>query len=197
MKKILLLITCAFISISGVRAVELDEINQSGLSAKEKQTQCESNAYSWDQESNLCIKPLTYVKCGDAYDIPSEAPRIISLVIVVFKTGAPLILIIAGMITLIKAILANKDDEVRKAKSALVRKIIAAVLVFFVVSIVQLLISLVADEKEIGSFTSCLNCFMNNDCEATKYYKTNVGGEYQCTLIESKVQESCTAFYKK
>ena len=47
----------------------------------------------------------------------------------------------------------------------LIKKIIAAVMVFFVISIVQFVISKVADSSEQGGIESCLSCFLNNSCD--------------------------------
>lgn len=129
---------------------------------------------------------LTYVACGNVYDIPSMAPKVISVVVFVFKFGAPIILIITSMITLIKAITAGSEDNMSKAKSALIKKIIAAILVFYMFSFVQFIISMAAeDEEEINSFSGCLNCFLNNECSNNVYYKTYVYNTWYCTGINN------------
>ena len=159
---------------------------------------CENNKYFacvWNKtgvdkngnELGYCnTDKLQYVKCGGAHDIPHELPRIISFLINLLKIGTPIILIIVSTITLFKALAASKEDEIKKAQSSLIKKVIAAAMVFFVVTIVQFVITLVADEAESGSLSSCLNCFINNECENTLYYKTNVGGTNICTYLDSK-----------
>lgn len=135
---------------------------------------------------------LSYVTCGDAYDIPSDAPRIISLVIKFFKYAAPIALIISSMITLAKAMAAGKEDEMNKAKSSLIRRMIAAVLAFFVVSIVQLVLSIAADgEQQANNIEACLDCFVNNDCETTKYYKVPDGTDSTCYKYSDDSEYTC------
>jgi len=131
------------------------------------------------------VDDLQYVKCGGAFDIPEQAPRIMSYAINLLKIGTPIILIITGMITLVKALAASKEDDMKKAQSALIRKAIAAAFVFFVISIVQFVLLSVADSGDESSITTCLSCFMNNDCDSNVYFKTKVGSEYQCHLVSS------------
>jgi hypothetical protein len=64
-------------------------------------------------------------------------------------------------------------------------------MVFFVISIVQFVILKVADTGEQDDISSCLTCFLNNDCENSVYYKTNVAGRYICTYLESGSTFQC------
>ena len=152
---------------------------------------CKSNKYFscvWNKtkDGGYCnTDNLTYVQCGDAFDIPSQVPSMIHFGVNLLKIGTPIVLIIVGMITLLKALTASKEDEITKAKNSLVKKIITAVIIFFVVAIVQFVISLaVNDETEGKNFSACLDCFLNNDCGKNTYYKTNVYSQEICTYID-------------
>ena len=159
----------------------------------------------WNDKYNFCnTDKLVYVRCGDAYDIPEQVPALLSFAVNLLKIITPIVLIIVGIITLLKALTASKEDEITKAKNSLVKKIIAAVLVFFVISIVQFVTLKVADDSEKDSITSCLKCFLNNECDSA-YYKTNVGashtggwsaqdvegGKYICTYLSDGSTEEC------
>lgn len=126
------------------------------------------------------VDKLIYVNCGDSYDIPYEAPRIISFVVYLLKIGTPIILIFFSIIPLVKAITKSNEDELKKAQKVIVKKLIAAALVFFVISIVQFVIMKVADSSETDNISKCFDCFLNDNCEDSTYYKTNVGGTYLC-----------------
>lgn len=58
------------------------------------------------------------------------------------QIGIPIILIIMGSIDLGKAVLSSDDKAIKAAQGALVKRCIAAVAVFFVVTIVNLIFSL-------------------------------------------------------
>lgn len=137
---------------------------------------------------------LIYVSCGNAFDIPYQVPQIISFIVNLLKIATPIILIIIGMITLLKALASSKEDEIKKAKDSLIKKLIASALVFFVIAIVQFVILKVADDDEQSSITSCLDCFLNNDCKSTAYYKTNLVGTYYCTPLKGGKPDVCDEF---
>lgn len=155
---------------------------------------CTSKGYIWNETKygNYCnTDNLTYVGCGDAFDIPSQVPQLISFGVNLLKIATPIILIFVSIITLVKAIASSKEDDIKKAQSSLVKKMIAAVLVFFIVSIVQYVILWVADSSDTDSISSCLSCFLNNDCDKNLYYKTKGGLGYQCTYIDNGNSFDC------
>lgn len=160
-------------------------------------TACENNQYFaciWNETEygNYCnTDTLLYVSCGGAFDIPHQVPELISFLVNLLKIATPIILIVVSIITLFKALASSKEDEIKKAQSSLIKKIIAAVMVFFVISIVQFVIMKVADSTDQGGLDSCLSCFLNNDCEEATYYKTNVGGTYICTYVDGSGTFTC------
>lgn len=163
-----------------------EETPSSCLEFNDKGT-CENNKYFacvWNKENGYCnVDKLQYVNCGNAYDIPKDAPALTSFFVNLLKIVTPIILIVTSMITLLKALAASKEDEIKKAKSSLLKKIIASVMVFFVISIVQFVILKVADSSEAENISSCMSCFLNNDCSANTYYKTTVSGVDICTNL--------------
>ena len=101
------------------------------------------------------------VKCGDTV-IPKQIVDIIHLVYNAIRIGVPLILIIVGMFDMGKAITQQKEDEIKKAQQLLVKKAIAAALVFLMFSLVSLVIGIVApknsDTEEGRTNTSNWKC---------------------------------------
>ena len=158
---------------------------------------CENNTQFsciWNETKygNYCnTDNLMYVSCGGAFDIPYQAPQIINFVFNLLKIGTPIILIIVSIIQLLKSLAASKEDEIKKAQSSLVKKMIAAALVFFIASIVQLVVSIVADSGETEDVSTCMDCFLNNSCSENVYYKTNVGGTYMCTYLNGDESDIC------
>ena len=151
---------------------------------------CEHNSFYscvWNvtEYGGYCnVDKLQYVKCGDTYDIPKQVPAIISFIVNFLKIITPIVLIIVGIITLVKTMAASKDDEITKAKNSLLRKVIAAVMVFLVITIVQFVILKVADSSKHDSINSCLSCFLNNKCGSNIYYKANIYGTDKCYYLE-------------
>lgn len=195
MKKVLSLIIvcfCAFIlglniiKAEGCAQFKTPDSCELGVTYKEenKKNVVDKNfSCVWNDEHKFCSPTgLVYLSCGKgntkAYDIPVFIPKIVSYAILILKTATPVILIFMGMFQLIKAIASQNEDEMKKARSALVKKIIASVIIFFMVSIVQFVVKIVADESEMASTEACLTCFLNNDCKNAYYYTDGYGNCY-------------------
>ena len=101
--------------------------------------------------------------------IDSRIPGIVSTMITVIKIVVPILLVIFGMIDLVKGIIASKEDEIKKGRQIFIKRLIAGAIVFFVVSIVQLIISLVVNDKnEKTNMMTCVQCFINGECTYKK-----------------------------
>lgn len=176
-----------------------DDLTYEGGSCIEytSETSCENNnsfACVWNDNEygKYCnTDNLLYVACGDSFDIPSEVPELVSFLVNLLKIATPIILIFVSVISMVKALASTKEDEIKKAQQSLIKKIIAAVMVFFVISIVQFVIMKVADAKETKGIDDCLTCFLNNDCSSSVYYKTNVVGTYLCTYADGSGSFTC------
>lgn len=82
-------------------------------------------------------------------------------IIVVIKIAVPVILVIFGMLDLAKGVMAGKEDEIKKGQQVFIKRIIAAVLVFFVITIVQLVMGLISSED--NSFWNCADQILNGN----------------------------------
>lgn len=179
--------------------IDSQSINQYNLG----QGACENRGFVWNETKygDYCnTDNLQYVLCGDSFDIPNKAPELISFAVNLLKIATPIILIIVSIITLVKAIIASKEDEIKKAQSSLIKKLLAATMVFFIVSIVQFVILKVADSSDANGISKCMSCFLNNDCSSVTYYKTSISNNYYCTKItESGIGDKalCDDFYQE
>ena len=103
-------------------------------------------------------------------DCASLAPivKLIKLGLVpIIKIGIPIILIILGMFDLGKAVIASKEDEIKAAQKLLIKRIIYAVAIFFVVTIITLVFNLVDDinknDEGIENVTTWHDCWTKTD----------------------------------
>ena len=86
--------------------------------------------------------------------------NIISTGINLIQLVVPILLIVWGMLDLGKAVIAQKEDEIKKGQKTFMSRLIAAAIVFFIVTIVRLFISLVADDNE--EIIDCINEILNS-----------------------------------
>lgn len=89
--------------------------------------------------------------------------QLVGYVLLVFKIVIPILLIIFGIIDLGKAVIASKEDEIKKATGSLVRRAIAAVIIFLIPTIVSFIISMVGgfSAEANQDYEVCRTCIVN------------------------------------
>ena len=88
------------------------------------------------------------IVCGDSgVVVPGPIVGVVSTIYTLIKVAVPLLLIIFGMLDLGKAVISQKEDDIKKQQNVFIKRLIAAALVFFVFAIVQLLVNLVDDSN--------------------------------------------------
>ena len=101
--------------------------------------------------------------------------QVLGYVVMVFKIVIPLLLIIFGMVDLGKAVVSSDDKAISKAVSQLVRRFIAAVVLFFVPTIVSALFNALAIVDENSDYNTCVQCVTNvSSCDTSQV----VGGTF-------------------
>lgn len=80
------------------------------------------------------------------------------------KILIPIILIVFGSIDFGKAMLANKDDEIKKSAKTLVMRIIAGIIIFFIPTLLNFVVDLIGGDdiynKNNGTFARCTHCML-------------------------------------
>lgn len=114
----------------------------------------------------------TYTCGTDGLEFSYTIPNLVSTIITIIKIVVPILLIIFGMLDLGKAVMASKEDEIKKGQQTFIKRIIAAVIVFFVFQLTQIIFGFVAGEDS-PTVTRCLNCFING----------KVDGESACVNV--------------
>lgn len=110
-----------------------------------------------------------YVACGDATGIPKPIPELTSVAYTLLITATPVVLIIFSIISLVKATTAGSQDDIMKAKGKLIKKFIAAAVVFFIAGAVQFVVTKAADSSEKGTISNCISCFLyNSNCDTSE-----------------------------
>lgn len=99
--------------------------------------------------------------CGDLLPVVQFVRRGIFPII---QIGIPIILIIMGTVDLGKAVMSSDDKEIKGATSKLIKRAIAAIAVFFISTIVSLLMGMfdnIDDStdnfNDTGNWSSCWN----------------------------------------
>ena len=107
------------------------------------------------------IEILENVSCG-SINLDSALPAAVSTIIGLIKIFVPMLVVLFGLIDLGKAVTQQKEDDIKKSQGLLIKRIILAAIVFFVISLVQFVVGIVGgtNEKNWG----CFECFVNGKC---------------------------------
>ena len=105
--------------------------------------------------------------CGsvDNFVFSGMFPYIISTIVTIIQIVVPILLIVFGMLDLAKAVIASKEDEIKKAQMTFVKRLIAAVIVFFIIYLVQLVVNFIAGSNQ-DTIMGCFNCFIKGEAKA-------------------------------
>ncbi len=88
------------------------------------------------------------IKCIGT-DLPDFVGYFVSLIYIAVRIGIPVLLIIVGMFDMGKAIVAKKEEDVKKAQSLLVRKLVVGLIVFLLPYFVELVVKLATRDQEV------------------------------------------------
>lgn len=93
----------------------------------------------------------------------AEIWQFVGYVFFIFKIAIPILLIIFGMVDLGKAVVSSDDKEIKNATTKLAKRAIAAVVIFFIPTLVGFIFSIVAgfngDVK--NTYNVCKNCVVD------------------------------------
>lgn len=133
------------INLNALEIEKVHNISSIGISFLEE---------NWCQDLNVVWRILGYLK-NVAY------------------VATPIILIVTGAIGLLKAAASQNEGKIKKAQDVLIKKIISAVCVFLVITVVEIVLDLVAD----NNWRSCADCFINPTNCGTESSENSVSGK--------------------
>ncbi len=96
--------------------------------------------------------------------------RVVGYILYVAKILIPLILIVMGSIDFAKAVISSDDKALKEAAGTLVRRFIAAVIIFLLPTILNMLLDLIDNIADIQEdYGNCTECIFNpNDDNSCK-----------------------------
>lgn len=106
--------------------------------------------------------------CG-GIEVPDTLFNTVATIIKIIKIVVPILLVIWGMLDFAKSVIAKKEDEIKEHRKAFIGRLISALLVFLVITIVQLAVSLVSgvekkshiEGQTTGDIWACSKKFIN------------------------------------
>ena len=85
--------------------------------------------------------------------------KVLKTVFVLLKWIIPIVLILFGAIDLGKAVIASKEDEMKKAQGVLIKRVVYAAVIFFLFTIVQFVMSVLPNDdlEDTTTWVACWN----------------------------------------
>ena len=104
-----------------------------------------------------------YPVCGFDY-VPSKLPAFTSGLFNLIKLLVPIILIVMGMIDFLRAMMSSDEKKMKDSQHRFVTRLIAAVIVFLIMAVVQFAFSSIAAGTDYkNGFANCMDCIFNGD----------------------------------
>lgn len=115
-------------------------------------------------EDNFCLKT-------------SGMWQLAGYVLFAIKIVIPLIIIVLGIIDFAKSTMSSDDKSLNKALSTLVNRFIIGVAIFFIPSVVSIVLGLVVEKNENGTgIDACQVCLLKpNDADCESYIRRSKG----------------------
>lgn len=85
--------------------------------------------------------------------------RLIGYILLIIKIAVPIVLIVMGSIDMMKAVMAAKEDDIKKSQGMFIKRTIAAIIVFFVPTIVNLILNVIGGSEYKNS--ECIKCVLD------------------------------------
>ena len=79
---------------------------------------------------------------------------LVGVVVAVIRIAVPVVLIVIGMVDLVKALTSQDDKQIKAATNLIVKRVVIAVAVFLVPTIIRLLMNVISQHE----YESCINC---------------------------------------
>lgn len=98
--------------------------------------------------------------CSYFADLDPQIPKIVTNVVKIIQVAVPIIIIVFGMMDFMKAVMAQKDDEIKKAQGIFIKRLLAGALVFLVIVIVKFVVNFVSAEN-VSEIINCIDYFIS------------------------------------
>ncbi len=158
MKKylIILLLFSFVFQTNKIFAISCDECSQYASGTTEYNN-CINNC-----EEEIITESNSYpkIQCGDT-KVPYVAAQITSTIVLAIQVIVPVIIILLGMLDFAKAVMAQKEDEIKKGSQTFFKRLFIGICVFLVFVLIKLIISIPASSTMNDSAWDCVDCFIN------------------------------------
>ena len=108
--------------------------------------------------------------------ISNETVNFLANIVSIIKIAVPLLIIIMGSVDFVKAVVSQKEDQIKKSQIDFIQKLIAGVAVFFVFTFASWIMQIIANADKENSLNTenamrCVALMLNGGYQADKIQK--------------------------
>lgn len=92
---------------------------------------------------------------GGSIEIPDSIANLLKTIIFVIQVVVPVLLILWGMLDFAKGVIGSDEDKIKAGQKKFIQRLIAAAIVFLIVTIVQVVITTVGNISGDTGIWSC------------------------------------------
>lgn len=125
---------------------------------------------------NQTVNGTEIVRCGglDGFGIPAGLPNFTRGLYNTIKIMVPIVIIVLGILDFAKASMASKEQDMKEYQNKFIRRLIAGVAVFFILTIVNFAFSQTKLDDSNG-FLRCLSCLSTKESACDTYILDSSG----------------------
>ena len=100
--------------------------------------------------------------CGDLFSVLKLLKNVMNLLWILIPIG----LLLLGVIDLGKAVIASKEDEMKKAQGTLIKRVVYAIAVFLLFTIISVVMGIIGDSgtgNDTTTWAKCWSCASEKD----------------------------------
>ncbi len=111
----------------------------------------------------MSILSLGAFNAGEFCENMKDLLRVIGWVLVIFKFAVPLLIIALGAFDFGKAVVAEKEDEIKKQTKRLIYRVVAGILIFLLPNIILFIFKVAVPDyaNDKSQFQTCENCILS------------------------------------
>lgn len=95
---------------------------------------------------------------GATAGIPSAVGNLVHLFFILIQVVGPILLVLWGAMDFVKGIVGQDEDKIKAGQKKFIQRVIAAVIMFLIVTIVQLVINVVGSVTKDSNVSSVWKC---------------------------------------
>lgn len=116
------------------------------------------------------------ITCGEVNTIPAALPTFSRNVITLIQVLVPIIIIIMGIVSFLKALISGEDKALAQARTHFIRMILVGIAILLIVTIIKLVFSLASKSDDVNSAMKCISCFTTDEsaCNITTCPERNM-----------------------